>query len=387
MKKSLLAVSCLFTTVWALASPAPRWVPANADLVMVADNSAPKDPAIEAAWEKAFADAGLSPNANVVSLDQLATYSPKLPALFRALGYTEDGKNDPITAAVFSATLPKTRESLQAEGFPKDLAFHLHLQNAKLDIKALDKAVAELCDEKDDDGKAYATYKKDGTWRILSPTVDADEQREVPGFIGYRPVKGGLLMTICASQADAEAWATGKTPGIDKTSPLATAFPATDKPEETSRLRIADLAAVIKRLSTEETLKEQALRAPMLPKTHTVGLDITRKGMNCVMTLSAVMADADSAIQLRDFLLGWKGMLTQLFLPMFTQKPDSALAALVNTMACEAREKTTTLRLEVSPEMAAKVVKEAQALQASAMNADELEDDPELDDTVELDLP
>lgn len=365
MKKPILALGCALAAVWGFALPAPRWVPAKADLVAVGETSGSGNAALDEAWRKAYKAEGIDFEANApLAMAQLKEISPHLPGIVKAFGVSDDLKHIPAYSVVYAFALPERADDLAGAGFPKGLGFYFVLENAKLDIPAFDKAVAALCEEKGKEGALHATFKRSGDWRTF---VFADKASggDAPLFLGYRPTKGGLALALCATQAEAEAWFSGKTPAIAADSPLMAAFtPVAGAKGDWGRLRLADLAGVFARLSTPEARKEMSLKVPLLQKVRTLDFGVAHKGVNVLALLSATTDDEASATQLRDFLLGWKGMATQMFLPMLTQKPDSALAAAVNALTCEAKGKQVLLRWEITPAMGAKAVKECQAIAA-----------------------
>lgn len=365
MRKSIPALGCVFATVWAFAVPAPRWVPADADIVVVSETSGKADPAVETAWQEAFkAEGGQIAEDPTATMEQLKELSPHLPDILKAFGMSEDMKTFSAFSAVYSFSLPKSAKGMDGSAFPKDVAFRLFIECSRIDVPALDKAVAALCAEKQKDEGVTIAFGRADAWRTLTFTSKEDGKNLLGGmFFGYRPVNGGLAFACCANQANAEAWAMGNLPAIAKESPLMAAFsPPEGAKGNWMRVCVGDLAGIATRLSEPKTREEMASKVPLLLKTHAVGMGLSQKGTNYAVALSATTDDEASAMQLRDLLLGWKGLVTQMFLPMITQKPSSALAALVSAIVCEAKGKAVSLRLEVTPAMGAKVVRECQEI-------------------------
>lgn len=395
MQKPFLALSCALAATWVFAAPSPRWAPMNTDIVIVGEGPGKADPAIETAWRKAFKDEGLDFGKNEdMTMAQLGEVSPHLPALVKAFGVSDDLKTMPAWSAVYSCALPTTAEQLKGDDFPEGMALRLFIENSEIDVPALDKAMAALCAEKRGDMRITCTFGRSGEWRTLS--FASGEKGKVPTkmFAGYRPVAGGLAAIVCASQPEADAWITGRAPTLPSNSPLRSAFtPVESSRKDWVRVRVGDLAGLVARFSTPEARKEMAIKMPLLQKPHMVDLAFALKGINYVLTLSATTRDEASATQLRDFLLGWKGLASQMFLPMLTQKPDSALAALANAIVCEASGNAVSLRLEVTPTMGAKAFRECQkiavqqAAQASLNTASDEEDEDVEDEDEEDDTP
>lgn len=385
MKRPFLALGCALAATWVFAVPSPRWVPENTDIVVVGESSGKADPDIETAWREAFKAEGVDFGKNgSLTKAQLEEVSPHLPALLKAFGASDDLKTMPAWSAVYSVTLPGSQEHMKGDAFPEGAALRLVIENAKIDVPALDKAVAGLCAEKPEGTRVTCAFGRSGEWRTL--TFVSKEKGMVPDklFFGYRPVAGGLAAIACATQAEADAWVAGKAPAHPANSPLTSALaPVAGAKGNWARVRVGDLAGLLARLTTPEVRKDMAIKMPLAQKIHMVDLAFALKGVNYLLALSATADDEASAAQLRDFLLGWKGLLAQMILPMATQKPDSALAALTNAIVCEAKGKAVSLRLEVTPAMGAKAFEECrrigaqQAAQASrnAASADDEDDD------------
>lgn len=365
MKRSILAAGCTLAAALTFAAPSPRWVPATADFVVVGENSGGNKAAIDAAWKKAFKEAaGVElPENTSLTAEQWREISPNLPALLKALGASDDLQTYAPCSAVYALALPQSAEAMKGDELPKDTGVYAMYESAAIDLPALDKAVTALCAEERE--RVTFTFKKTGEWRSLTMAAKGakDEPQKKQPFFGYRPVKGGLAFVFCADQATAEAWVSGKMPAISADSPLMEAFkPIAGSEKQWTRIRLADLAGVIKRLTDANAQKNLATKAPLLQKIRNVGMDCSYKGVNAVVAFTATTADETSATQLRDFLLGWKGLLTQMMLPMLTQKPDSSTATMVTSIACEAKGKAVSMSLEVTPELGAKVVKEFQEI-------------------------
>lgn len=364
MKKPFLTLGCALAAAWSLAAPSPRWAPANTDLVVVGESSGKADPAVEAAWRKAFKAEGIDlPEGEGFAKAQLEEISPHIPTILKAFGASDDLKTMPAWSAVYSVSLPASHEQMKGDDFPTGLALRLFIENAKINLPALDKAVADLCAEKRKDARVTCTFGRSGEWRTF--TFTPKEKGAVPAklFLGYHPVPGGLAAIACPTQAEADAWVAGKTPALPANSPLKAAFsPVEGAKNDWMRVRVGDLAGLLNRLTTPEARKEMVVKMPLAQKIRMFDLAFAQKGVNYVLALSATATDETSATQLRDFLLGWKGLLAQMILPMATQKPNSALAALTNTIVCEAKGKAVSLRLELTPEMGAKAFMECQKL-------------------------
>lgn len=390
MKRSILTIGCALAAALAFAAPSPRWVPASADLVAVGENSGGNNAAIETAWKKAFKAAGVElPEDTSLTAEQLRELSPNLPALLKALGASDDLQTFAPFSVVYASVFPKSVEATKGDELSENMgAVYIMYERAAIDWLALDKAVTAFCAEKRE--RVTFTFEKEGEWRRLAATAKGAKdahQKKLP-FLGYRPVKEGLALACCPDLETAEAWVSGKMPAISADSPLMEAFkPIAGSEKQWMRIRLADLAGVIKRLTDADAQKNLALEAPLLQKIRNVGVDGSYKGVNAVVAFTATTADEISATQLRDILLGWKGLLTQMMLPMLTQKPDSSTAAMVTSIVCEAKGKVVSMSLEVTPKVGAKVVKEflesaeRQAAKVSvSVDAKGLDDEEEDDD-------
>ncbi len=383
MKRSILTAGCALAAALSFAVPSPRWVPASADLVAVGENAEGKNAEAESAWKKAFKEAGVElPEDTSFAVGQLEEVSPHLPAILKAMGASGDLKAFAPYSVVYAVSLPKRAEAMKGGSFAKEASLHVIYESAALDLPALDKAVAAFCAEKRE--TVTVTFRRSGEWRTLAfEPKEKDADMPALPFFGYRPVKGGLAIALCADQATAEAWATGKTPAIAKDSPLMEAFTPIAGAQSWGRMRLADLAGLIGRLTDAEARKALAAKVPLLQKIHKVGVDTAYKGADGIFSLAFEADDEASATQLRDLLLGWKGLLSQMMLPMLTQKPDSATAALANGIVCEAKGKCVSLRLTVTPTLGAKAIKEfqeiaaRQAAQAATLNPPDDEDEDE----------
>lgn len=382
MKRFGMLVSlCALAAPLAWAAPNPAYVPADADIVMVAQGEdAAGQAETTAFWEGLLREAGVDVEA--VSQMQAQNFAalPKEGAeIVRAVfGFSEDWKTSAVRSAVYAIALPRT---VDKEKGPDRLFFTVVLENPKADVAAIDRAVQALL--KKGGTQVRATFAKDGEWSCLRLLDQGLEGRQA--YIAWRGVPEGLAIVCGLDFEVATAHFAGKGKALAADDPLMAAFTAPEGAKRGwFRLAVRDLGALAERLfAVEPEARQRAtLAAPWLTKTHALALMTwcPRLG-DGEARLVAKTEDAQAAKQLRDQLLGYKGILGQMLLPALTRKLDSAFAKLVASIQCEAKGTEVVLSLAVGREVLVPLVKGwvefAQRQQAALGQPPPLTDDEE----------
>lgn len=359
MKRFWMLVSlCALAAPLAWAAPNPAYVPADADVVLVAQGEDEAGQAKAAAfWEALLREAGVDVEAVSQMQEQNIEALPKEGAeILRAVfGFSEDWKTSAVRSAVYAIAFPRT---VDKEKGPDRLFFTVVLENPKADVAAIDRAVQALL--KKGGTQVRAMFVKDGEWSCLRLLDQGLEGRQA--YIAWRSLPEGLAIVCGLDFEVATARFAGKGKALAADDPLMAAFTAPAGAKHGwFRLAVRDVGELAERLFAldPEARQRAALAVPWLAKTHALSLTAWSPRLgDGAARLVAKTEDAQAAKQLRDQLLGFKGLLGQMVLPALTQKPDSAFAKLVASVQCEAAGTEVVLSQTVGREDLVPLVKE-----------------------------
>ncbi|MEG1934305.1 MAG: hypothetical protein RR133_06970 [Kiritimatiellia bacterium] len=101
MKRSLVVFGMTLLCGLALAVPRRAWIPAEADMVLIASGlDVTPDPAVEAAWDTANKEAKLDTASTKKNWEMI---DADLREFLTALGITPDTKRSPVSSLTFPA--------------------------------------------------------------------------------------------------------------------------------------------------------------------------------------------------------------------------------------------------------------------------------------------
>lgn len=375
MKKSLLFAAFFALTAPLAAQPALDRVPAEADLVCVGVSDPALSADIQKAWQPILEQAGVSADAQQQAWQDISEKCPQLqPLLKAAFGYNDDFTASSTTGCLFSAKLPTLVGEAQA---PKDYWMYAFVDNPKADLPAMERLMGEAIAAKAAD-KVH--LEKRGDWCVLKPV---GEWPEAP-FIGWRGVEGGWVFALAETQAKADDFLAGKVPTLQAGDKLAEVFKAPAQNAIWCSTVINGIPGLLERyLANEPEARQQLLlSANWLFKLNAIRYDCSATAERYAIALALEATDAESAALLRDQLVTFKVMLSQMIIPMALQKPNAALANLVGSAEVTLNGNAATATLSISPDQFAAVLAEIKALQErlqaeTAQQATPWEDDAE----------
>lgn len=375
MKKSLLFAALFALTAPLAAQPALGRVPADADLVCVSVSDPDLDAAIQKAWQPSFDKVGLTRDEQQKAREELFGKCPQLePFLKAAFGYNDDFTVSSATGCLVSAKLPTFEGETKT---PRDYWMYLFVDNPKADLPAMEKLAREGIAEHFSD---KVRLEKVGDWCVLKPV---GEWPEAP-FIGWRGVEGGWVFALAETQAKADDFLAGKVSTLQAGDKLAEVFKAPAQNAIWCSTVINGIPGLLERyLANEPEARQQLLlSANWLFKLNAIRYDCSATAERYAIALALEATDAESAALLRDQLVTFKVMLSQMIIPMALQKPNAALANLVGSAEVTLNGNAATATLSISPDQFAAVLAEIKALQErlqaeTAQQATPWEDDAE----------
>ena len=365
-KQSRLVWFCGVTLAAGLAfgAPRPEYVPANADIVFVADNPLDRKhtKAFEAAVRAAGGDLDGLRKTDQPSFMDLLPEQGKI-VMREAFGLSDDGNFTKVRAMTVSVSFlrdPSIERQSEATTLKTQVAVYAFVENREVNLPALNAAMKEwVADQKakgKDEGIELVT---EGAWTALK--VEGEPKADEPLYLGWRSYAEGLVFAVTPTLAKAEALVAGKAETLKADDPLAEIFKAPATDGEWSRLAVRDLGGLVTRFTedSEEARQKIALSVPWLTKVRRV-MTTSYYASPTLFTskVEAQMADPENAGLLRDALMGYRALLSQMFIPMVTQNPASATAKAIAGIGVASEGAVTTVSMDVSAQTTAAVINE-----------------------------
>jgi hypothetical protein len=370
MLKQTFFATALVSATFAFAAPKAEWIPASSDVVFVGHNLQKEDKAASEAWRNAFKSIGIDFEADQQEMLNAFASNPSASTLFKALEIDLKNNTHPFESFTLAIKLPSSEDV-------EDFSVLATIETTKpLDLDAIATAANDMLAKADEDDR----FTKDGTWYTI---------KEEDGTISFGNYDNAVRVVISSKVAnDYDSLKNATFKAIDSTSPLSQALIA---PNAYSSVKIVlkDFSALMDRYVKMSNEDRQIAEAtiPMLFTTKAIALTVSTEGKNAVINLTGSYATEQDAQTCANTLTAYRFMVTAGMAPELGA--NSALIKAINGITIQAKDKTATIKIVLSPEEATQIISEIQASVAKAMmqgNADYedygeglyLEDDYEL---------
>ncbi|MEG1480210.1 MAG: hypothetical protein RSD41_04315 [Kiritimatiellia bacterium] len=352
MKRSLVVFGMTLLCGLALAVPRRAWIPAEADMVLIASGlDVTPDPAVEAAWDTANKEAKLDTASTKKNWEMI---DADLREFLTVLGITPDTKRSPVSSLTFSC-VTKTP--------PEMPEFILVMESKTFQAETIAKALTDYFKKAEIQAKIVAPAPKGSWYTVQFANAPVQPDQKLPPM-GFRQIENGIVLTF-GEFAPVDALLKGSRPCLAKDSPLVGVLTPVRKSPTWVKFWVKDVATLIKKSSpdAEKTLQN---KAPFLLKTHQTKYCAWLEGVKQNFQLTFTMDDAAAATQMRDQLTMYK-MLAANFLAMSGQvKSTSELLKFFNTtLLCEAKGNSSSLSFSLTPDSAAALLQEIKTVSDS----------------------
>ncbi len=326
MKQMVMGAACALCVTVTMATPQMRWVPADADLVVVGASDPAGSKAVETIWETTAKAHGIDVDA--LKEESLVPFFMEIPELegviTASVADSATAKVATYDGIVLSATLPANEldvNTLPAESL-EGLAIYCFISNPKLNRNALTMAVKDLVTAEED-----VAVKEQGEWTILTekPNPDATATEEPLGILlAYRFMEDGVVWTLGFSDEvmkKVDAMLLGTAPTLPAKSPLKDAFTAEVAQTKTAAacFVLKNITELAQRYLPEEEYAAAIMEMPMLANIGAFVCTYTTDVQGTLhLTWKLDMGTAVNAEQVRDLALGWRAMM----MGMLSEDPE-----------------------------------------------------------------